>query len=60
MRVRKTGRIYICIYATVVQEVYNRDRSSEVDDVDGFTASATKHLDLVKQKDKAEGSFIIE
>jgi hypothetical protein len=23
-----------CIYTTVVQEVYNRDRSQEVDDVD--------------------------
>ena len=34
--------------------MYNRDRSPEVDDVEGLAAAATKHLDLLKQKDKAE------
>ena len=48
------------VYTTVVQEVYNRDRSPEVDDVEDLAAAATKHLDLLKQKDKAESSFIIE
>jgi hypothetical protein len=56
--------VFICsnpyIYTTVVHEVYNRDRSQEVDDVDGLAAAATKHLELLKQKDKAESSFIIE
>merc|ERR1719318_2435321 len=56
--------VFICsnpyIYTTVVQEVYNRDRSPEVDDVEDLAAAASKHLDLLKQKDKAESSFIIE
>ena len=56
--------VFICsnpyIYTTVVQEVYNRDRSPEVDDVEGLAAAATKHLELLKQKDEAESSFIIE
>jgi hypothetical protein len=53
---------FICsnpyIYTTVVQEVYNRDCSP--DDVEGLAAAATKHLELLKQKDEAESSFIIE
>ena len=44
--------VFICsnlyIYTTVVQEVYNRDRSPEVDDVKDLAAAATKHLDLLK------------
>ena len=52
--------VFICsnpyIYTTVVQEVYNRDRSPEVDDVEGLAVAATKHLDLLKQKDEAESS----
>ena len=36
------------IYTNVVQEVYNRDRSPEVDDVEGLAAAATKHLELLK------------
>ena len=56
--------VFICsnsyIYTTVVQEVYNRDRFPEVDDVEDLAAAATKHLDLLKQKDKAESSFIIK
>ena len=56
--------VFICsnpyIYTTIVQEVYNRDHSPEVDDVKELAAAATKHLDLIKQKDKAESSFIIE
>ena len=39
-----------------IQEVYNRDRSPEVDDVEGLAAAATKHLELLKQKDEAESS----
>ena len=54
--------VYICsnpyIYTTVVLEVYNQDRSPEVDDVEGLAVAATKHLELLKQK--AESSFIIE
>ena len=46
-------------YTTVVQKVYTRDRSQEVDDVQGLAATATKHLELLKQKDKAEGCCII-
>jgi hypothetical protein len=50
--------VFICsnpyIYTTVVQEVYNRDRSPEIDDVEGLAAAATKHLELLKQKDEAE------
>ena len=40
--------------------MYNRDRSPEVDDVEGLASAATKHLELLKQKGKAEGSFIME
>ena len=40
--------------------MYNQDCSPEVDDVEGLAAAATKHLDLLKQKDEAESSFIIE
>ena len=40
--------VFICnnpyIYTTVVQEVYNRDRSPEVDDVEGFAVAATKQI----------------
>ena len=43
----------------IVQEVYNRDRSPDVDDVEVLAVAATKHLDLLKQKE-AESSFIIE
>ena len=32
----------------------------EVDDVEGLVAAATKYLELLKQKDEAESSFIIE
>ena len=39
--------------------MYNRDRSPEVDDVEGLAAAATKHLELFKQKDEAESGFII-
>jgi hypothetical protein len=50
--------VFICsnpyIYSTVVQEMYNRDRSPEVDDIEGLAAAATKHRDLLKQKDEAE------
>jgi hypothetical protein len=42
------------IYTTVVQEMNNRDRSPEVDNVEGLAAAATKHLDLLKQKDEEE------
>ena len=53
--------VFICsnpyIYTTVVQEVYNRDHSPEVYDVEGLAAAATKHLELLKQKNKAESSF---
>jgi hypothetical protein len=48
------------IYTTVVQSVYNQDHSPEVDDVEGLAAAATKHLDLLKQKDVAESNFIKE
>ena len=47
-------------FTTVVQAVYYRDRFAEVDDVEGLAAAATEHLELLEQKDKAEGSFIIE
>ena len=39
--------------------MYDRDRS-DVDDVEWLAVAATKHLELLKQKDKAESSFIIE
>ena len=44
----------------VLQEVYIRDRSLEVDDVEGLAAGASKHLELLNQKDKAECSCIKE
>jgi hypothetical protein len=40
--------------------MYNRDRSPELDDVEGLAVAATKHLESIKQKDEAESSFIIE
>jgi hypothetical protein len=40
--------------------VYNPDCAPEVDDVLGLAAAATKHLELLKQKDEVESSFIIE
>ena len=33
---------------------------AKVDDVEGLAVAATKHLELLKQKDKAEGRSIIE
>ena len=33
------------IYTNVVQEVYNKDCSPEVDDDEGFAAAATKKID---------------
>ena len=40
---------FICsnpyIDTSVVQEVYNQAHSSEVDDVEGLAAAATKHLE---------------
>jgi hypothetical protein len=42
-------QVFICsnpyIYTTVLQEVYNWDRSPEVDDVEGLAVAATKHLE---------------
>jgi hypothetical protein len=38
------------IYTTVGQEVYNRDRPPEVDDIEWLAAAATKQLELLKQK----------
>ena len=46
------------IYITVVQEVYNWNRSPEADDVERLAAADTKHLDLLKRKDEAESIFI--
>jgi hypothetical protein len=40
--------------------MYNQDCSPKVDDIEGLAAAATKHLELLKQKDEAESSFIIE
>jgi hypothetical protein len=40
--------------------VDNRDRSSEVADVEGLAAAATKIQTLLKQNVEAESSFIIE
>ena len=37
------------IYTNVVQEVYNRDCSPEINYVEGLAAAATKHLELLKQ-----------
>ena len=48
------------MYTNVVQEVNDRESSQEVDDVDVLAPAATKHLDLLKQKDEAKSSFIIE
>ena len=39
------------MYTNVVQDVYNKDRLSEVDDV-GLAVAATKNLELLKQKYK--------
>ena len=36
----------------VVQQVYNRDRSPEVNYVEGLAGAATKHLELLKQNKK--------
>ena len=59
----KWESVVICsnpyIYTTVVQEVYNWDRSPVVEDVEVLAEAATKHLELLKQKDKAEDSIII-
>ena len=55
------GLVFRCaefFYTTVIQEVHNRDRSPEVDDVQRLAAAATKHLELLKQKDKAEDSHL--
>ena len=40
--------------------LYTQDSSPEVDDVEGLAAAATKHLELLKQKDKAGSIFIID
>ena len=40
--------------------MYNRDCSPEVNDFEGLAAADTKHLELLKQKDESESSFIIE
>jgi hypothetical protein len=52
--------VFICsnlyIYTTVVQKVYNRDCSPEVDDVVGLAVAATKHLEFLKQKDEADSN----
>ena len=40
--------------------MFSRERSPKVVDVEGLAAAATEHLELLKQKYKAEGSFIIE
>ena len=40
--------------------MYNQIRPPEVDDVEGLAAAATKHLELLKQNDKAGGSFTIK
>ena len=39
------------MYTTVAQEVFNRDGSPEVDDVEGLAAAANKHLDISSTKD---------
>ena len=38
-------KLNIYIYTTVVQEVYNQDRSQEVDGVEGLAVAATKRLE---------------
>jgi hypothetical protein len=40
--------------------LYNQDRSPDVDDVEWLAAASTKHLELLKHKDEAESSFMIE
>ena len=35
-------------------------KTLKVGDVEGLTVAATKHLELLKQNDEAESSFIIE
>ena len=45
---------------TVVQELYNQDSSPEVDDVEGFAAAVTKHVDLLKLMDEAESSCQVQ
>ena len=37
--------------------MYNQDHSLEVANVEGLAVAATKHLELLKQKDEAESSF---
>ena len=37
--------------------MYVQDRSPDVDDVEGLAVAATKHLELLKQEDKADGSL---
>ena len=34
--------------------MYNRDCSSDVDDVEGFAAAATKHLEILKKTNKKQ------
>ena len=45
-----TKHVFICsnpyIYTTVVQEVYNRGHSPEVDDVEGLAVAATKQVKI--------------
>ena len=50
----------IIIYTTLVQELYKRDRSPELNDVEGLAVADTKHLDINKQKDEADINLIIE
>ena len=40
--------------------MYNQDRSPEVDDVEGLAVAASKHLDLLKQKDEAESNLFLK
>ena len=51
---------YITFYLQENLYTYNQDHSPEVDDVEGLAADATRHLELHKQKDKAESNFLIE
>ena len=37
-----------------------RGQSPEVDDIDGLAVAATKHVELLKLKERAKCSFIIE
>jgi hypothetical protein len=53
--------VFICSNPIVILMLYKRCITSpEVDDVEGLAAAASKHLELLKQKDEAESSFIIE